>query len=571
MEEIKSKIAILLNKYIKELYKVDIDSKNLLELPKDEKMGDLSMPCFRLSNVAKKSPIDIANEIKDKFKKEEEIKNIACVNGYLNFEVSFDKEAIDILNKSLKIDDNKKSIDKTIVIDYSSPNIAKPFHLGHFRNTVLGSSIYKIYKELGYNVVGINYLGDWGRQFGLLIEGYNRFKDEYDFENNALDALCSIYVRINQLAKEDDTIFDKARENFLKLEEGDKEYLKLWEHFRNISLEEYNKLYKLIGCNFDSYNGEAFYNDKMDIVIKTLEDKKVLKDSEGAKVVYIPNEKVPCIILKSNGSSIYATRDLAAIMYRSKEYNYDKAIYITAYEQKGHFKQVFEVAKHLVNEKYQKGLMHVYYGMVKLKSGKMSTRDGNVITVSNILDEVISKSKNVILEKNVEGVDVDKLSKEIGISALIFSYLKNSKVKDIVFDIDEILRFDGETGPYVQYTYIRTLSILNKENIKINTKENNDFKIEKLDYIYNKEEIAIIKLLDLYNKKVLEAAENYEPSIIAKYLIDLSKAFSVFYNNNTILHEEENIKEARLLLVMAVNKLLKKGMELLGMSTPEKM
>lgn len=541
-----------------------------IEEPKDKSNGDLSYPCFNLSKTLKNSPVNIANYIKENIKVSDRISKIEVVNGFLNFYLDskniVQNSVEKILEEKEKYGMSNEGSGKTICIDYSSPNIAKPFHLGHFRNTVLGNAIYNLYKSLGYNIVGINHLGDWGRQFGLIIEGYNRFKDEYDIEKNPLTALSQIYVRINKLAKEDEKVMDIARENFRKLESGDKEYLKLWEYFREISLKEYNRIYKILGCKFDSYNGEAFYKDKTDEVIEKLDEKKVLVESEGAKVVNVGSDIPPCIILKSDGSTIYATRDLAAILYRARTYDYTKSIYITAVDQILHFKQIFEVAKYLVDEKYQKGLVHVPYGMVRLKTGKMSTRDGNVIYINDLINDAIEKSKNIILDKNKNIEDLEKLAKQIGIGALVFNYLKNAKIKDIIFDLDETLRFDGETGPYVQYTFVRINSILKKANVNLESIK--DVNYELLD---KKEEIELAKLLSKYPQIIKKAASEYEPSILTRYLIDVSTYFSRFYNEYPVLVDNSKLKVARCALVYATGIVIKSGLSILGIECPEKM
>ena len=362
----------------------EIEAK--VEVPKDKQNGDFSYPCFNLAKIMKNSPVTIANSIKENIVLPEEISKVEVVNGFLNFYLDSDNVVATVLSKIVEEKENYGSSTegngRNIIVEYSSPNIAKPFHLGHFRNTVLGKALYDLYVTLGYNVTGINHLGDWGRQFGIIIEGYKRFKDEYDFEKDPLAALSDIYVRMNKICKEDESEMDKARENFKKLEEGDEELTKLWKYFREVSLKEYKRIYDLLGSKFDSYNGEAFYNDKMGEVIDILDKKGVLIDSQGAKVVDVGKDMPPCIVLKSNGSTIYATRDLAAILYRARTYDFEKCIYITATEQILHFKQVFEAAKHLVDEKYQKGLTHVTYGMIRLKTGKMSTREGNVIYIN---------------------------------------------------------------------------------------------------------------------------------------------------------------------------------------------
>lgn len=568
MEDIKIEIAEILEKAVDfKVSKEDILEK--IEVPKDKQNGDFSYPCFNLAKILKNSPVSIANDIKDKIILNSKISKVEVVNGYLNFYLN----SLDIASNVLKsiLSENEKygkmSIGngENIIVEYSSPNIAKPFHLGHFRNTVLGSALYNMYNELGYNVIGINHLGDWGRQFGLLIEGYRRFSSEYDINNDPLGVLSDIYVRINKLAKEDENIMDIARDNFKKLEEGDPKLHEMWEFFRKVSLKEYNRIYEILGCRFDSYNGEAFYSDKMDEVVEILDKKGVLVDSQGAKVVNVGDDIPPCIVLKSNGSTIYATRDLAAILYRVRTYDFTKCIYITATDQILHFRQIFEAAKHLIDEKYQKGLIHISYGMVRLKSGKMSTREGTVIYINDLIKEAIEKAKNIIISKNPNLEDIDTISKQIGVGALIFNYLKTSKIKDIVFDLDETLRFDGETGPYVQYTYVRSKSIL--EKAKFDSK-NTDIDFSLLN---TKQEIELIKALSRLPEIIKKAADEYEPAILTRYLVEVATLFSRFYNECSVLVEDEKLKNARCSLVYATSIVIKRGLKILGIECPEKM
>ncbi|MDD3304224.1 MAG: arginine--tRNA ligase [Clostridia bacterium] len=541
-----------------------------IEVPKDKINGDFAYPCFHLAKIMRNSPANIASELKEKITLANNIKRVEAVNGYLNFYMDNANLTSETLAKIMNEKEMYGSSDigngQNIVIDYSSPNIAKPFHLGHFRNTVLGSAMYRLYQELGYHMIGINYLGDWGRQFGLLIEGYNRYKEEYDIEKDPLNALSDIYVRINTLAKEDETVMDAAREQFKRLEQGDTELLKKWEYFREISLKEYNRIYEILGCHFDSYNGEAFYNDKMEEVIDILIKKNVLIDSQGAKVVEVGNNMPPCIVLKSNGSTIYATRDLAAILYRARTYDFTKAIYVTGSEQILHFRQVFEVAKNLVDEKYQKGLVHIPYGMIRLKTGKMSTREGNIVYINDLINDAIYKSKAIIVQKNAQIENVEKLAKQVGVGALVFNYLKSNKLKDIIFDLDETLRFDGETGPYVQYTYVRIRSLLEKANFDENNKE------IKFEQLANEAEINLIKELAQFETIILKAANEYEPSILTRYIIDIATLFSRFYNECQVLNcEDENLKLARCALSYCTGIVIKKGLAILGIECPDRM
>ena len=574
MEEIKENIAKAIMKAIEgQVSYEEILSK--IEIPKDTNNGDFAYPCFNLAKVLKKAPVLIANEIKEKidFKTYcKKVEKVEVVNGYLNFYVKTGNIAEKVLKEILEKKENisyiKEGEGKKVLVDYSSPNIAKPFHLGHFMNTVIGRAICNLNKELGYEVVGINHLGDWGRQFGLLIEGYKLFKSDYDIEKDPLHVLSDIYVRISKLAKEDESVMDKARENFKKLEEGDEEYLKLWQYFRDVSLKEYKRIYDILGCKFDSYNGEAFYNDKMDEIIDILDKKGVLKISQGAKVVEMPGNMPPCIIVKSNGSTIYATRDLAAILYRARTYDYTKNIYITSYEQIDHFKQVFEVAKYLVDEKYVKGLSHVPYGMVRLKTGKMSTREGNVIYLQDVIEEAITKANKIIESKNSDLEDKENIARKVGLGALVFHFLKNNKIKDVIFNLDEILSFDGETGPYVQYTYVRTQSILKKADFK-----ENNIKFNEIDFsiLEKSQEIELIKLLDKVKEVIKKATDTYEPSVLTRYIIDVASAFSKFYNECPVICDDEKLKQARLILTYATSVVVKKGLNILGIDSPERM
>ena len=573
MEEMKKYIAsVIYNALDNENIKLE-EIEDKVETPKDKKNGDFAYPCFNLAKVLKKAPVMIGNELESKISADEKIAKIENVNGFLNFYLNSDniveKTLTTIVEQGEDYGKSNEGNGTNIIVEYSSPNIAKPFHLGHFRNTVLGKALYDLYETLGYNVIGLNHLGDWGRQFGIIIEGYKRFKDEYNFDENPLDALSDIYVRMNKICKEDEKEMDIARENFKKLEQGDEEATKLWKYFREVSLKEYKRIYDLLGSKFDSYNGEAFYNDKMDEVIEILDKKGVLKDSQGAKVVEVGGNMPPCIVLKSNGSTIYATRDLAAILYRARTYDFSKCIYITATEQILHFKQIFEVAKYIVDEKYQKGLMHVTYGMIRLKTGKMSTREGNVIYINDLIEEAIKKSKDIILAKNPELEDVDDVAKKIGIGALIFNYLKSGKNKDIIFDLDDTLRFDGETGPYIQYTYCRTKSILEKVGFDIS-----NINIENVDFskLASGQEVELVKQLQKYSDIIKKAAEEYEPSILARYLIEVATLFSRFYNECSVANEEdEKTKEARCILVYATSLVIKNGLKILGIDCPDKM
>ena len=544
-----------------ELKKVtNIDTiEEYIEVPTNKEMGDYSLPCFKLAKEMKKAPQMIANEIKEKLEINEElISKVDVVNGYLNFYVN----PLSVINTVFEEIDNKKEDygssnigeGKNVVIDYSSPNIAKPFHIGHLRSTVIGNALYKIYKFLGYNTTGINHLGDYGTQFGKLIEGYKRWGEEYNIEENPIDELTKIYIRINNLCKEDESVLEECRNNFKKLEDGDEYCTEIWQKFRDLSLEEFQKVYDLLDVHFDSLNGEAFYSDKMGEVIDILEKSGKLVESEGARVINLDDKDMPpCIIEKTNGSTTYATRDLAAILYRARTYDFDKAIYVTSYEQILHFKQVFEVAKLLgIDKKYTDNLTHVPFGMVLLKTGKMSTREGTIIKLEDLLNEAIERVSKIIEEKNPNLEEKEDVAKKVGIGAVIFNDLYNSRIKDEIFDWDTMLNFNGD-------------SILSKVG---DIPQLSDIDINILN---DDASINLTKTLYSFGDAIKQAADKNEPYIIARYLINLAQLFSSFYNENKIINEETSVQAARVYLTYCVNLVLKRGASLLGIQMPERM
>ena len=562
----------LLAKEISKVSNIDEEKiKENLEVPKDSTNGDYAFPCFILAKELKKAPALIATELQSKIAQEinnEDIKEVTAVNGFLNFKINRQKMVEELAKE---FDEKKENYgsgnqNKNIVIDYSSPNIAKPFHVGHLRTTVIGGALYNIYKFLGNNVTGVNHLGDYGTQFGKLIEGYKRWGKEYNIEENPIDELTKIYIRINNLCKEDESVLEECRNKFKKLEDGDPYCKELWEKFRALSLKEFEKVYKMLGSKFDSYNGEAFYVDKMPEVVNLLQKSGKLIDSEGAKVVDLGSDMPPCIIIKSNGSSTYATRDLAAILYRARTYDYDKAIYVTSYEQILHFKQIFKTATYLgLDEKYIKGLEHVPFGMVLLKTGKISTREGNIIKLEDLLNEAVERSKKVIESKNPNLENKDDVAHKVGIGAVIFNDLSNSRIKDEIFDWDIMLNFNGETGPYIQYMCVRTKSVLEKAGY---IPELKDVDLSKLDDENSKN---LVNILYNFNQTLVNVTEKEEPSILSRYLISLAKEYSSFYNNCHILNEDKSLQDARLYLTYMVKTVLEKGLNLLGIQVPDKM
>ena len=567
MKDFKEIIANKLSKIID----MDINEiKESIEIPKDTKHGDYAFPCFKLAKTLRKSPQLIAQDLKEQIELDENINNVEVIGGYINFYINKNILTLEVFKQIESNEEYGKSKlgnGKNIIVEYSSPNIAKPFHIGHLRTTLIGNALYNVYKYLGFNTTSINHLGDYGTQFGKMIEGYKLWGNEYDLTVDPINKMMDIYVRINELCKKDEEVLERCRENFKLLEKKDSYCLELWNKFKNLSMIEFNKIYDLLGVKFDVIKGESFYADKTDEVIKKLKEKNVLIESDGAKIVDLSESGIdtPCLIQKANGSSIYASRDLAAIMYRAKTYDFDKCLYVVAYEQNLYFKQIFEVAKYLVDEKYQKGLIHVSYGMVSLPTGKLSTRLGNVVKIDELLNKTINKAKEIILEKNPNLENKDEIAKKVGIGAIIFNTLSTSNIKDEIFDWDVALNFQGETGPYIQYTYVRTKSILDKVD-KIEKVENID--ITKLEDEYSQN---IIKLIYNFEDILVQVINKNEPSILARYLIDLSKAFSLFYNENKIVVDDENEKNARIYLTYCVSKVLKQGTKLLGMQMPEKM
>ena len=568
MTDFKKEIAIA----IATATNLDKDElEGYIEVPKNNENGDFSFPCFKFAKSLKKAPNIIAEEIKNKIKIDENlITKIDIVGGYLNFYINNElltKEVLKQIQDEEYFAKATKKNGKTVLIDYSHPNIAKPFHIGHLRSTVIGQALYNVYEYLGYNVIGLNYLGDYGTQFGKIIEGYKRWGNEYNLEEDPINKMTQIYVRINDLCKEDENVLEECRNNFKKLEDGDAECTKLWKKFRELSLKEFEKIYNILGGRFDSWNGEAYIAPMVPEVINILKNSGELKLSEGAKIIDLEEKNMPpCMIEKSNGSSTYAARDLAAILYRARTYDFDKCLYITSYEQDLHFKQIFEVAKLLgLEEKYTNGLEHVSFGMVLLPTGKMSTREGNVVKLESLLNDAMKKADEVIENKNPDLPDKKDVARKVGIGAIIFNDLSSSRIKDEVFDIDQMLNFQGETGPYIQYTYVRTKSILEKlENVP-------NFKNIDIKYLDDKLSIQLINLIYNFKNILNQVIEKSEPSILSRYLIEVSKVFSSFYNENKIICEDKNIQDARIYLTFAVGKILKIGTNLLGIQMPDKM
>lgn len=567
-EKMKDKIVKLLDDAIEVLNAEQISE--LLEQPPKKEMGDYAFPCFRLAKELHKAPPMIAKDIADSLGQADFIEKVEVLGAYINFFLNKDQFASTVVSNSISDSFGSSEIGKgkTICIDYSSPNVAKNFHVGHLRTTVIGNSLYKIYSKLGYKVERINHLGDWGTQFGKLIVAYKNWGSEEAVKEKGIEELMRLYVLFHDEADKNPELEDEARAWFHKMELGDEEALKIWKWFFDISLEEFKRTYKLMGVEFDHYTGESFYRDKTDSVVKELQDKNLLTDSEGAKIVDLSEyDMSPCLILKKDGSSIYATRDIAAVEYRKATYNFTKCLYVTGQEQKLHFAQVFKVMELLGNEWAKDSLVHIPYGLVSLQGEKLSTRGGNVIYAEDILHEAISKIREIIEEKNpdLSAEEKDEASRIVGVGAVIFNDLYNQRIKDVSFSWSHITSFEGETGPYVQYTYARCSSIL--RNISDFTPDGNiDFSI-----LSDETSTELLKEINRFPQVVVDAADRYEPSVVARYAVDLAQAFNRFYTENRIAVDEKNVRDARCTLTYITRRILKDSLDLLGIGVVEKM
>ncbi len=535
-----------------------------LAVPPDPKMGDYALPCFKFAKVLRKSPVAIAAELASSIAPDDVISSVEAVNGYLNFKINKGGLARETLERIAAEGEKYGSSDmgrgKTVCIDYSSVNIAKPFHIGHLSTTVLGSALYKIFNFLGYRAVGINHLGDYGTQFGKLISAYKRWGNREEVEKGGIHAINDLYVRFNNEA--DEEMEREAREYFRLIESGDKEANDLFEWFKSLTLAYVEKIYKRLHVTFDSYAGERFYTDKMTPVIKELRQKGLLKESNGAQIVDLePYGMPPCLILRSDGASLYATRDIAAAIYRKNTYDFYKCLYVVAYQQNLHFRQFFKVLE-LMGKEWAKDLVHVAYGMVSLEDGAMSTRKGKVVWLEDVISRCVEKAYAVVSQKNPDLENKDEIAEKVGVGAVIFGALYNNKIKDITFSYDKVLSFEGETSVYVQYTCARAASVLEKagENFAL-----------PAQFDLTDEESEVVKCLAAFPATVVDAADKYEPSYIARYAVDLAQKFNKFYFDCKILTAPEGVREFRLCLTSAVLRVLKNALGLLGIGVPDKM
>ena len=539
-----------------------------LETPPNPDMGDVAFPCFKLAKTMRKAPNMIAASLAPALGEIDGISRIEPMGGYINFfadKTSFARTTLErVLDEGTRYGGSDVGSGKTVCLDYSSINIAKPFHIGHLSTTAIGNALRRIYDHLGYKTVSINHLGDWGTQFGKMILAYKLWGDKETVEKGGVRAMMQLYVRFHDEAEKDDSLNDSARAWFKRIEQHDPEAVEIFEWFKAITLKEVGKTYDLLGIKFDSYAGESFYEDKMQPVIDELREKHLLKVDNGASIVDLSEYSMPpCLILRSDGATLYATRDLAAAIYRKNTYDFDKLLYVVAYQQSLHFKQIFKVLE-LMGKDWVKDCVHVSFGMVSLTDGTLSTRHGRVVFLEDVLNAAIEKTLDVIKEKSPDLEDKETVARQIGVGAVVWGVVYNGRIKDIVFSWDKALNFDGETGPYAQYTHARCCSVLRKSG---------GYDRAKVDYSALSDEAssALVKAIAEFPAAVSEAAEKYEPYIISRSVINVCSCFNKFYYDNRIMDENEGVRNARLALTDAARNVIKTGLYLVGLEAPEKM
>lgn len=566
----REKIADILAPHIEGLERDEI--LPMIEVPADSSKGDYAFPCFKLAKIMRKAPPMIAKGIAEAIEGEEMFQKVESVNAYVNMFMSKAEFAGNVVKEVLEKDKDFGRSDmgagRTVIVEYSSPNIAKPFHIGHIRSTVIGNSIYKIYDFLGYDTIRINHLGDYGTQFGKMICAYRKWGNKEDVIREPIKSLLSYYTKFHEEAEKDPSLEDEARAIFVRLENGEPEEVELWQWFRDESLREFNRVYDMLGITFDSYNGESFYSDKMPAVVQELKDKGLLVEDNGAQIVRLDQfDLPPALITKSDGSTLYITRDIAAAIYRKNTYDFYKNIYVVASQQNLHFQQWKKVIG-LMGYDWADDCVHVPFGLVSMEEGTMSTRQGRVIFLEDVLNRAVEQTRKIIMEKNVNTENVDETAREVGIGAVIFNELSNYRIKDYVFSWDKVLNFEGETGPYVQYTHARACSILRNagEAVMASAKEGFDASRITSDSAH-----ALIKLIYEMPEVIAEAGEKYEPSIVTRHIVDIAQAFNKFYHDEHILVDDETEKTAKVALVMAARNVIRNGLDLLGMKAPEKM
>ena len=566
MQDFKIAIANCLKEKIEDLTLEEIVA--LIEVPPNKEMGDFAFPCFKLAKVFRKAPNMIAADLAENIEAKGAISKVMPLGGYVNFFVNKSQlaESVikDVLTKKEKYGHTDLGQDKAVVIDFSSPNIAKPFHIGHIRTTVIGNALYKIYDSQGYNVVRVNHLGDYGTQFGKLIVAFKLWGNKEAVEANPIPELLKLYVKFHEEAEQKPEMEDEARAWFTKLENGDEEAKALWQWFRDESLKEFARVYDLLDIEFDSYAGESFYSDKMGVVIDQLKEKGLLVQSQGTNVVDLEQYNMPpALITKNDGSTLYMTRDLAAAIYRKNTYDFDKCIYVVGSQQSLHFQQLFKVLE-LMGYEWSKDLIHVPFGMVALEEGTMSTRKGRVVFLEDVLKQAVEKTKEIVLSKNPNAKNVEQIAKQVGVGAVVFQELSNSRIKDYTFSWSRTLSFEGETGPYVQYTHARCCAVLRKAEEEVTADINYDLLSEG-------DGAEVLKVIGSFNKAILAAMRKNEPHIITRFVLDLAQAFNKFYHDNPILVDDVEVRKARLALVAATRQTIENALALLGMHAPERM
>lgn len=568
----REKIAEIIAPHVEGLEMSDI--LDMIEVPADSKMGDYAFPCFKLAKVLRKAPPLIAASIADAIRDADIFDKVEQVNAYVNMFISRENMAQQVVSQVLADGENygRSTIGegKKVIVEYSSPNIAKPFHIGHIRSTVIGNSIYKIYDFLGYDTIRINHLGDYGTQFGKMICAYRRWGSKEDVEREPIKSLLSYYTKFHEEAEKDPSLNDEARAIFTRLEHGEPEEVELWQWFREESLKEFNRVYKMLGIEFDSYNGESFYSDKMPRIVQELADSGIMEKDQGANIVRLDEYGLsPALITKSDGSTLYITRDIAAAVYRKETYDFYKNIYVVASQQNLHFQQWFKVLE-LMGYDWAKDCVHVPFGLVSLESGTMSTRKGKVVFLEDVLNGAVDKTREIIIEKNpdLDEESIEEIAKAVGIGAVVFNELSNYRIKDYVFSWDHVLNFEGETGPYVQYTHARLCSIMRKAGEETVAAAAAGFDASKLT---GDSAHRLITLIYQLPEVILEAGEKYEPSIVTRHIVDIAQAANKYYHDEHILVDDEAEKTARVALVTAAETAIRNGLGLLGMKAPERM
>ncbi len=568
MINLKEEIAKLISEQVADLTTEEIEA--MIETPQDSKMGDYAFPCFKLAKVLRKAPPLIAKGIADAIAENDIFEKVEQVNAYVNMFISkeeFVQEVVEeVMERGEEYGRSNVGEGKPVIVEFSSPNIAKPFHIGHIRSTVIGNSINLLWDAMGYKVTRINHLGDYGTQFGKMIVAYRHWGNEEDVRREPIKTLLSYYTKFHEEAEKDPSLDDEARETFAKLEQGGKEETELWQWFRDESLKEFTRVYNMLGIEYDSYAGESFYSDKMPAVVQELKDKNLLVESKGAEIVDLePYGLTPAPILKSDGSTLYITRDLACAKYRKATYDFYKNIYVVASQQNLHFQQLKKILE-LMGYEWSKDIIHVPFGLVSLEEGTMSTRAGRVVFLEDVLNRAIEETREIILEKGVATDNIEETAKQVGVGAVVFNELSNNRIKDYVFSWKQVLDFNGETGPYVQYTYARCASILRNAG-----EDANDLTGFDPSYITGDAAYTLAKEIYALTDVIIEAGEKYEPSILTRHIVDMAQAFNKFYHDEHILTDDKEERKAKLALVVAAKTAIKNGLRLLGMEAPERM